>query len=134
MREFLMAVAFSSLVFAALFSLPLPQSPSPQPVALDASLAGSLAEASPARQVMPPASVDAHPNPGSRPESPSRAVEYAQATSTSAISTTSAVPAGDGTHGRDVYRKCQACHSLEPGKSLVGPSLAGIFGKKAGSD
>jgi len=32
-----------------------------------------------------------------------------------------------------VYRKCQACHSLEPGKNTIGPSLAGILGKKAGS-
>jgi nitrite reductase (NO-forming) len=36
--------------------------------------------------------------------------------------------------GRQVYRKCQACHSLEPGKNLVGPSLAGIVGKKSASD
>ena len=34
--------------------------------------------------------------------------------------------------GRLVYRKCQACHSLEAGKNTLGPSLAGIFGKKAG--
>jgi nitrite reductase (NO-forming) len=32
-----------------------------------------------------------------------------------------------------VYRKCQACHSLEASKNTIGPSLAGIFGKKAGS-
>ena len=38
---------------------------------------------------------------------------------------------GDATAGRQVYRKCQACHSLEPGKNSLGPSLAGIFGKKA---
>ena len=43
-------------------------------------------------------------------------------------------PAGDVAAGRQVFRKCQACHSLEPGKSLVGPSLAGIVGKKAGMD
>jgi nitrite reductase (NO-forming) len=35
--------------------------------------------------------------------------------------------------GRQVYKKCQACHSLEPGKNGVGPSLAGIIGKKAAS-
>ncbi|MGA9439839.1 MAG: copper-containing nitrite reductase, partial [Pseudolabrys sp.] len=28
-------------------------------------------------------------------------------------------------------RKCQACHSLEPGKNGLGPSLAGLIGKKA---
>ena len=43
-----------------------------------------------------------------------------------------AVPAGDATVGRQVYRKCQACHLLEPGKNTLGPSLAGIIGRKAG--
>jgi nitrite reductase (NO-forming) len=39
---------------------------------------------------------------------------------------------GDVVHGRQVYKKCQACHSLEPGRNLLGPSLAGIVGSKAG--
>jgi nitrite reductase (NO-forming) len=39
----------------------------------------------------------------------------------------------DAAAGRQVFRKCQACHSLEPGKNGLGPSLAGIVGKKAGS-
>jgi nitrite reductase (NO-forming) len=33
--------------------------------------------------------------------------------------------AGDPAAGRQVFRKCQACHSLEPGKKLLGPSLQG---------
>ncbi len=41
---------------------------------------------------------------------------------------------GDPTAGRLVFRKCQACHSLEPGKAILGPSLAGIIGRKAGSE
>jgi nitrite reductase (NO-forming) len=32
-----------------------------------------------------------------------------------------------------VFRKCQACHSLEPGKNLVGPSLAGVLGRESGT-
>jgi len=39
---------------------------------------------------------------------------------------------GDAAAGRLVFRKCQACHSIEPGKKGLGPSLAGIVGKKAG--
>lgn len=35
--------------------------------------------------------------------------------------------------GKLVYRKCQACHSLEPGKNGLGPSLADIMDKKAAS-
>jgi nitrite reductase (NO-forming) len=40
---------------------------------------------------------------------------------------------GDPQTGKFVYRKCQACHSMEP-KNSVGPSLAGIVGKKSASD
>jgi nitrite reductase (NO-forming) len=36
--------------------------------------------------------------------------------------------------GRQVFKKCQACHSMEPGKTLLGPSLAGIVGRKSGAD
>ena len=39
---------------------------------------------------------------------------------------------GDAVHGRQVFKKCQACHSIQPGKNLLGPSLAGIVGTKAG--
>lgn len=35
--------------------------------------------------------------------------------------------------GRIAFRNCQACHSLDPGRTLIGPSLAGIFGRHAGS-
>ena len=42
-------------------------------------------------------------------------------------------PQGDATAGRLVFRKCQACHSLEQGKNLIGPSLAGIINRKAGT-
>lgn len=35
--------------------------------------------------------------------------------------------------GRRVFNKCKACHSLVAGKNGVGPSLKGIFGRKAGS-
>jgi nitrite reductase (NO-forming) len=38
---------------------------------------------------------------------------------------------GDVAAGKLVFRKCQACHSLEPGKNGLGPSLAGLIGKKA---
>jgi nitrite reductase (NO-forming) len=44
------------------------------------------------------------------------------------------VNGGDAAAGRLVFRKCQACHSMEPGKTILGPSLAGILGRKAGSD
>jgi cytochrome c len=30
-------------------------------------------------------------------------------------------------------RNCSICHSVEPGKNKIGPSLAGVVGRKAGS-
>jgi nitrite reductase (NO-forming) len=41
---------------------------------------------------------------------------------------------GDVVAGRQVFKKCQACHSLEPGKTILGPSLAGIVGRKSAAD
>ncbi len=39
---------------------------------------------------------------------------------------------GDPRRGADVYRACAACHSLEPGVHLTGPSLAGLIGRPVG--
>jgi nitrite reductase (NO-forming) len=44
---------------------------------------------------------------------------------------TPAALTGDAAAGRQVFRKCQACHSLDAGKNGLGPSLAGIVGEKA---
>ena len=35
--------------------------------------------------------------------------------------------------GAKNYRACASCHSLEPGVHLTGPSLAALWGKKAGT-
>jgi nitrite reductase (NO-forming) len=45
-----------------------------------------------------------------------------------------ASPQGDAVAGRQVFKKCQACHSLELGKNILGPSLAGIVGRKSGAE
>lgn len=47
--------------------------------------------------------------------------------------TSAAAVTADAAAGKLVFRKCQACHSLEPGKNGLGPSLAGIVDKSAGS-
>ena len=36
-------------------------------------------------------------------------------------------------HGAKVFKKCTACHTTTAGKHRVGPSLAGVVGRKAGS-
>lgn len=40
---------------------------------------------------------------------------------------------GDVKRGGEIYGSCVACHSLNPGVHLTGPSLADLWGKKAGS-
>ncbi len=39
---------------------------------------------------------------------------------------------GDAKRGAESYRACVGCHSLETGSHLTGPSLAGLWGQKAG--
>lgn len=41
--------------------------------------------------------------------------------------------AADAGKGKRVFNKCKACHSLTAGKKKIGPHLAGIFGRKAGT-
>jgi len=43
-----------------------------------------------------------------------------------------AVTGGDAAKGESLARKCKACHNFTA-KKKVGPGLAGIFGRKAGS-
>jgi cytochrome c len=39
---------------------------------------------------------------------------------------------GDAARGELKFQDCAACHKLEPGANNVGPSLHGIFTRKAG--
>lgn len=41
--------------------------------------------------------------------------------------------AQDAEAGKSVFNKCKACHSAEAGKNMVGPSLAGVVGRKSGA-
>jgi len=45
-----------------------------------------------------------------------------------------AFAAGDAQRGARAFQACAACHTLEPGRHMTGPSLAGIWGRKAASD
>ncbi len=40
---------------------------------------------------------------------------------------------GDAARGKKVFNKCKACHKLAAGKKAIGPSLNGLFGRKAGT-
>ena len=39
---------------------------------------------------------------------------------------------GDAARGEQKFEECHACHALERDKESVGPSLFGVFGRKAG--
>lgn len=47
--------------------------------------------------------------------------------------TNAAATPGDATRGAQLYRACAACHSLAPDRNMTGPSLAGVWGRKAGT-
>jgi cytochrome c len=39
---------------------------------------------------------------------------------------------GDAARGQQLFNNCAACHSLEPDQNMTGPSLAGLWNRKAG--
>jgi cytochrome c len=50
------------------------------------------------------------------------------------VGSASANAAGDPAAGEQVFKKvCTTCHSNEPGVNKTGPSLFGVYGRKAGS-
>ncbi|MDC0190758.1 c-type cytochrome [Rhodospirillales bacterium] len=49
------------------------------------------------------------------------------------LGATPAIAGGDKVRGKKVFNKCKACHSIKAGKHKIGPSLAGVIGRKAGT-
>jgi len=41
--------------------------------------------------------------------------------------------AGDPAAGQNVFARCAGCHSISPGVNKIGPSLAGVVGRKSGA-
>src|SRR2546428_6587799 len=42
--------------------------------------------------------------------------------------------AGDPAAGQKVFAECAGCHSAAPGANKIGPSLAGVVGRKSGAE
>ena len=51
-----------------------------------------------------------------------------------ALAATPALADGEVAAGKNVFKQCAVCHSIEPGKKKIGPSLFGVVGRKAGSE
>jgi cytochrome c len=65
---------------------------------------------------------------GSPPE------DKAPDTATPVASDTASATATTAAGGKPAaFAQCAVCHAVEPGKNGVGPSLAGVFGRKAGT-
>ena len=47
--------------------------------------------------------------------------------------TRAAVAGGDARQGAADFRACAPCHSVQPNRDMTGPSLAGVWHRKAGS-
>jgi cytochrome c2 len=47
--------------------------------------------------------------------------------------TSAAMAEGDPLAGKRVFAKCAICHTAEPGKNKIGPSLFNLIGRPAGS-
>jgi cytochrome c len=43
-----------------------------------------------------------------------------------------AADSGDPTRGAQTYQACAACHSLQADRNMTGPSLSGLWGRRAG--
>jgi cytochrome c len=41
---------------------------------------------------------------------------------------------GDAADGEKIFAHCVPCHSNKPGENKLGPSLAGVFGRKSGTE
>lgn len=63
----------------------------------------------------------------------SRSLSVALATAVVALATSGAQADGDPAKGEKIFKRCMACHTMEAGKHRVGPSLAGVYGRKAGT-
>jgi cytochrome c2 len=61
-------------------------------------------------------------------------VNLLSAVATITLGSSAALAAGDRAAGQEFFAKhCTPCHSTEAGVNKIGPSLAGVVGRKSGS-
>jgi cytochrome c len=62
-----------------------------------------------------------------------RILSMALAVTISTLLCSTVAAEGNAPGGKRVFAACAACHSLEPGRNMTGPSLAELWDRKAGS-
>ena len=62
-----------------------------------------------------------------------RTIAIGMALASAALSYAARAEPGSAASGERVYRACVACHSLEPDRNMTGPSLSGVWNRKAGA-
>ena len=87
--------------------------------------ASGTAPADPAASATPGATPTASATPGATPSATPSASASAAARPTQAAATPAAPPAA--------FTTCGVCHSVQPGQHMIGPSLAGVVGRRAGT-
>jgi len=117
----------ASLVFS-LAACGSQSEPSDQPTAAEATPteAATLAPAaapSAAASATPSQAASATPTPAPTPSAKPSATPSPQAAATGA----------GAASPPQAFNQCTACHSTAPGKTIIGPSLARVYGRKAGS-
>ncbi len=55
------------------------------------------------------------------------------ATATLFLGASASFAAGDPAAGQHVFTRCAGCHSTSPGVNKIGPSLAGVIGRRSGA-
>lgn len=104
------------------------EAPATTPAATEAPVAATNTVAEAPAVAAPSNAVAAVADPAA-PAAPAAAGAVVLAVTDAAGATLS----GDATKGAAVFRQCQTCHVKEVGVNKVGPSLAGIVGRSAGT-
>ncbi len=104
------------------------------PIALLAACGGGSEEAAPTDDAAPAATEDAAGEETAAAEPAEEAPGAPAPDNTETVDgTILANFTGDAAAGEKVFLQCKSCHVLEPGQNRIGPSLAGIIGRAAGT-
>ena len=70
---------------------------------------------------------------GSADDAPAASPETPASPAATVATVTLASLTGDAARGERVFGQCRACHAIVPGQNMIGPSLHGVVGRKAGT-